>query len=413
MPENIVILGAGTGGTMTANLLAATLRSDIRRGDTSLTVVADTGAHVFQPASLDVAFKGAPPARSVRPERPLLKPEVRLVTDGATRIDTLRQSIVLESGDELPYDALVLATGAVARPDAMPGLTEASLNFHTGPENAAKIWEALRRFERGRIVVAISSVPYKCPPSPNEAVFMLDEHFRRRGMREKVEIRLVTPYPHAYPAAPIAGVIEPRLEQQGIEVTTFFNMESADPERKLITSLEGEEIPYDLLIAIPPHRGAPVITASGLGDAEGWIPTDKETNRVKGFRNVFAMGDATDIPISKSGVVAHLQAEVVAHNVLATLRGGDDFAFEGRINCPMEVGDRRALFISATYKDAPKPQRPNVVKYAMKRSFGRMYWRVLRGNMEPMFRVYFGRTSHPQRRDAGFGPAKDTPSNRV
>lgn len=387
----IVVVGAGTGGTMVANLLRKRLGNE-----TTITVVAETSEHVFQPANLDVAFKGAPPERFVRQERPLLKHGIRLVVDPVAKIDPLRNTVRLRSGEELGYDALVLATGAVADPTLTPGLAEHALNFHTGPRNAARIWRELRDLGGGRVVVAIAGVPYKCPPSPVEAVFLLDEHFRHRRMRERVEIRLVTPYPRAYPAATIADIVEPRLATAGIPVTTLFNMDGVDAQKKVITSLEGEEVPYDLLIAVPPHRGVDFLRGSELADEEGWIKTDKETMRVDGTRNVFALGDATNIPISKSGVVAHLQADVVAENVARQIEDDPrgDLAFEGRINCPMEVGDRRALFVSATYTRPPIRQRPTYLRYAMKKSFGRMYWTVLGGDLEWMFSTYFGRTHH-------------------
>lgn len=395
--RQVVILGAGTGGTMTANLLARELRRDLRAGRVRIVVVGESGEHVFQPANLDVAFKGASPERFVHAQLPLLRRGVEFVPDAARRVETQRNVVVLTNGRELVYDALVLATGAHADLDLIPGLRGGSLNFHTGPFNAKRIWDALSTFDRGRLVVAIAGVPYKCPPSPNEAVFLLDDLFRARGQRGDVEIRLVTPYPRAYPAAPIAGVVEPRLDSRGIDVTTLFNLDSVDADRKVVTSLEGEEVAYDLLITIPPHVGAKVIRESGLGDEEGWIPTDKETMRVKGRDNVWALGDATDIPISKSGVVAHLQADIVAKNIAAQLEGRPvELAFEGRINCPMEVGSHEALFVSATYAKAPEPQTPNVVRYAMKRTFGRMYWTVLKGRLEWVFATYFGKTSHPR-----------------
>lgn len=405
MPD-LVVLGAGTGGTLVANLLAARQRAELRDGRSSLTLVGETGEHVFQPANLDVAFKGAPPERFVRQERPLLREGVSFLDDAAARIDTAAREVHLASGRTLHYDALVLATGAHARSDLVGGLAETALDFHTGPYRAARIWDALARFAGGRIVVAIAGVPYKCPPSPVEACFLLDDQLRARGLRERSEIRLVTPYARAYPAPAIADVVEPRLAARGVEVSTFFNVDAVDPERRVLTSLEGEEVAFDLLLAVPPHRGAPVIAASGLGDADGWIPTDRETMRVRGQTGVYALGDATDIPISKSGVVAHLQAEVVAANLLADLaHAPDELAYDGRINCPLETGGRQALFVSATYQRAPRPQRPNAVRYAMKKSFGRVYWRVLRGDLEPAFRVYFGPTHVRRRRALSSAPA--------
>lgn len=392
MERSVVILGAGTGGTMVANLL----RRRLKDADVAITVVGEGSDHVFQPANLDVAFKGAPPSRFIRPERTLLVRGVRHEPAGAARIDAARSVVELADGSTLAYDALVIATGAVADPTLMTGLAENALNFHTGPQNARRIWNAIEHMDAGRVVVAIAGVPYKCPPSPVEAVFLLDEHFRKLGVRGAVEIRLVSPYPRPYPAGPISEVVEPLLAKQGIEVSTLFNMDGVDAAKRVVYSLEGEEIPYDLLLAVPPHRGADVIRASpGLGDADGYVLTDKETMRVAGTRNVFALGDATNIPISKSGVVAHLQADVVARNVERLLIGDPtERAFEGRINCPMEVGGHRALFVSATYEKPAQRQRPNVVRYAMKKAFGRMYWRVLKGNYEWMFDRYFGRTSH-------------------
>lgn len=395
-----MILGAGTGGTMVANVLAK------RLPHASVTVVAENGEHVFQPANLDVAFKGAPPERFVREERPLLHKGVALDDAGAERVQPERRLVALKDGREIPYDALVVATGAVADPALMPGLAENALNFHTGPHNARRIWEALEAFApplvgRSRVVIAIAGVPYKCPPSPLEAAFLLDDYFRKHGWRERVDITLATPYPRAYPAESVSEVVAPRLAKQGIVVRTLFNMDGVDAEKKVIFSLEGEEIPYDLLIAVPPHRGADVIKASGLGDADGFVPTDKETMRVAGHPDIFALGDATAIPISKSGVVAHLQAAVVAENVARQLEGTQgEVAFEGRINCPMEVGGHEALFVNATYERPAQKQRPTLVRYAMKKTFGRLYWQSLRGRLEWILRPYFGRTSHEKPRVA-------------
>ncbi|MHB8605865.1 MAG: NAD(P)/FAD-dependent oxidoreductase, partial [Thermoplasmatota archaeon] len=403
-PQRVVILGAGTGGTMVANRLAKRFKHAARGASrdrasdgVTITVVGDGQGHVFQPANLDVAFKGTPANRSIRKERPLLPKSVVFEPAGAVRADTARRVVALNDGRELPYDALVIATGAVADPTLMPGLAKQSLNFHTGPFEAARIWQALGAMGEGKIVVAIAGVPYKCPPSPVEAVFLLDDHSRHRGVRDAVDIRLVTPYPRAYPAPEIAEVVEPRLKERGIDLTTLFNMDSVDPAKRVITSLEGEEVPYDLLIAVPPHRGAEVITASGLGDADGFVATDKETMRVVGHDDVFALGDATAIPISKSGVVAHLEAEVVAENVARSLTGEPGMlAFDGRINCPMEVGGHRALFVSATYLKGAARQNPNIVRYAMKKSFGRMYWGVVKGEYEWLMAPYFGKTNHEQ-----------------
>jgi sulfide:quinone oxidoreductase len=223
---------------------------------------------------------------------------------------------------------------------------------------------------------------------------MLDQYFKQQGVRGDVELTLLTPYPRPYPSAKISDVIEPLLERKGIKTVPFFNVESVDPNAKKAYSLEGDEFAYDLLIAIPPHRGMKVIRDSGFGDEEGWVPTDRGNMKVKEYDDVFAIGDATNIPVSKSGVVAHLESKVVASNIMARLDGNNaEYEYNGRINCPMEVGSHKAIFVSATYKDPPKDQTPSTIKYAMKRGFGAIYWSALSGGWEWMMDTYFGQTN--------------------
>ncbi len=394
--QRVVVVGSGDGGTFTANLLASELHDEIRGGLASVQLVGEHLKHPFQPGNLDVAFKGAAPEKYVKNETELLRNEVDFIQDPASKIDFTARSVTTRSGRVLAYEFLVIATGAVADPTGVPGLAEGSLNFHTGGENSRRIWEAIQKFEQGTVVVAIAGTPHKCPPSPNEAAFMLDEFFRSRGTRDKVKIRFLTPYPRPYPAEKISRVVEPMFQDKGIEVSTFFNVDSVDPASRKIYSLEGEAFDYDLLIAIPPHHGADVIINSGIGDQDGYVPTDRGTMKVVGQQGVYCIGDATNIPVSKSGVVAHLQSVVVAHNIVAEIEKSSDLLeYNGRINCPMEVGKHRAIFVSATYTSPPTDQTPSLVKYYMKRSFAMIYWRALNGSLERLFDVFFGRTRFP------------------
>ncbi len=390
----MVVIGSGSGGTLTANLLAKSLKRKIHGGDASVELVGESAQHVFQPGFLDIAFKGHSPAGLMRPEAGLVFKEVTFRNESATKVDLAERSVTLAGGTKLGYDYLVMATGAVADRSILPGLKEDSFNFHTGPEDSVKTWEALQKFKSGKVVVAIAGVPHKCPPSPNEATFMVDEFFRKRGLREKVEISFVTPYPRPYPAETLSKVIATLYEEKGINVVPFFNAESVDPAAHKMYSLEGDSVDYDLLIAVPPHRGANVIRNSGIGDDDGWIPADRGTMRVKGHDDAFAIGDATAIPVSKSGVVAHLQSGVVAENILLGLEGSSEsMQYNGRINCPMELGRHRAMFVSATYTSPATDQSPSLVKYYMKRSFSKMYWRTMKGSMEWLMGIYFGKTS--------------------
>ena len=402
--KRLLVVGSGSGGTLTANLLAKSLKGKIHRGEVLVDLVGESAQHVFQPGFLDVAFKGYRSSGLMRPEAGLIVKDVTFRNEAATKIDLEERAVTLASGTKLSYDYLVMATGAFADRGILPGLKEDSFNFHTGPEDSAKTWEALQRFKSGKIVVAIAGVPHKCLPSPNEATFMVDEFYRKKGLRDKVEISFVTPYPRPYPAETLSKVIEPLYEERGITVVPFFNAESVDPAAHKMYSLEGDSVDYDLLIAVPPHRGTDVIKNSAFGDEDGWIPADKGTMRVKGHDDAFAIGDATAIPISKSGVVAHLQSPVVTENILLGLGGSSEsMQYNGRINCPMEVGNHRAMFVSATFTSPAADQSPSMVKYYMKRSFSKMYWRTMKGNMEWLMGMYFGKTSSPlvEARDAG------------
>jgi len=394
--QRLVVVGSGDGGTFTANLLSSELRDEIRGGLASVQLIGEHLEHPFQPGNLDIAFKGASPDKYVRDETQLLRNGIIFIQDQAVRIDFAARTVTTRTGANFGYDFLVIATGAVADPSKIPGLTEGSMNFHTGGQNSQSIWKALQEFQGGTVVVAIAGTPHKCPPSPNEAAFMLDEYFSKRGIRDKVKIKFLTPYPRPYPAEKISRVVEPMFKEKGIEVSTFFNVDSVDPKERKIFSLEGEAVDYDMLIAIPPHHGAEVIINSGIGDEDGYVPTDRGTMKVVGQEGVYCIGDATNIPVSKSGVVAHLQSVVVAHNIVSEIAKSSDFLeYNGRINCPMEVGHHRAIFVSATYTSPPADQTPSMVKYYMKRSFAMIYWRALKGSLESMFDIFFGQTRFP------------------
>ncbi len=392
-PTNIVIIGGGTGGTLTANLLAKNLKKEIGQGRVEVYLVSAASQHIFQPGYLDVAFKGKDPSKLARPERQLVNDKIHLVEDNAESIDLENQTVKLASGPPLSYDYLVIATGSVPNPGSIPGLSEASLNFHTSGDGSRKIWDAIQQFDGGHVVVGIAGVPHKCPPSPDEAVFLLDDHLRKRGVRDKIKLTFLTPYPRPYPAEPMSKVVEPRLQARGIEMVTFFNVDSVDPVKKELYSLEGETVPYDLLILVPPHRGANVVIKSGIGDRDGWIPTDKNTMKIKGQDNAYAIGDATDIPVSKTGVTAHLEAIVAAKNIVSSIKSeGDLHKYTGRINCPFEMGAGKAAFVIGSYEKPVKQIQPSRIRYVMKKAFSHFYWRTLSGNWDWLLNLYFGKT---------------------
>jgi len=208
-PVNIVVVGGGSGGTLSANLLAKQLAREIHAGQVRVQLISGSRQHIFQPGYLHVAFAGQDPSKIVREERTLVKRDVHLMEEPAERIDLKTQTVTLASGEKLQYDYLIIATGSVANPKAIPGLGEAALNFHTSPEESRKIWETIQRFDGGHVVVGIAGVPHKCPPSPNEATFLVDDYFRKQGVRDKIKVTFLTPYPRPYPAEPMSRVVEP------------------------------------------------------------------------------------------------------------------------------------------------------------------------------------------------------------
>lgn len=391
--KNIIVVGGGTGGTLAANLLAKHLGNEIRSGTINVHLISGAKTHIFQPGYLHVAFKNQNPKEIVHDEKTLLTQEVHLIEQNAQKLDLASQEVTLASGEKLDYEYLIIATGSVPDPDVIPGLKEASLNFHTSPEESRKIWNAIEQFDGGHVVVGIAGVPHKCPPSPNEAAFLVDDYFRERGIRAKVKMTFLTPYPRPYPAEPMSKVVEPRFKKREIDVVIFFNVESVDPSKREIYSLEGESLSYDLLIMVPPHRGADVVIKSGIGDEDGWIPTDKNTMRIQGYENAYAIGDATDIPVSKTGVTAHLEAIVATNNIVSSIhKRGDLYKYNGRINCPFEMGSGQASFVVGSYEMPVKEIQPSRTRYAMKKAFARFYWRTLSGRWDWLLNAYFGKT---------------------
>ncbi|MEM0481987.1 MAG: FAD/NAD(P)-binding oxidoreductase [Nitrososphaerota archaeon] len=386
----VVIIGAGTGGTILANALSKKLKPEISSGRLEIVVFDGSESHIYQPGNIDIAFRGVDPQTFRRPHLHLLNRSVQLLKKTVSRIDLDNRAVTYDGGAKMGYDYLVVATGSIAAPEIVPGLAESSLNFHRSQEDAARVWEALSAFRRGRIVV-LTALPHKCPPSPVEAVFLIDELMRKRGVRREVEIVYATPYTRAYPAHGIADVVEPEMERRNITTYTLFNIDYVDAPAKKIYSLEGEDLAYDLLIAIPPHRGAEVVISSGIGGDEGWIPTDRHTLKIRGHDDAYAIGDTTDIPISKSGVVAHLESITTAESIASQIHGtGKVYLYNGRINCPLELGGRKAVFVSGTYNRQPERQDPSTIKYLMKRLFNRLYWTMLSGALEPILNAYLG-----------------------
>jgi sulfide:quinone oxidoreductase len=379
--QRILILGGGVGGTLTANLLARKLHREIRRGDATVTVVDATGRHTYQPGFMYIAMGGERTEKLTRSERGLLDSRVQLVVGEATRIDDAEQLVELADGQRLAYDQLVLATGSRILPESIEHFDTEAHHFYTA-KAAAKLRKALDGFKGGKVVVGIASMPYKCPPAPLEVTFLIESELRERGLREKSDIHYCSPIGRAFTIESVSEMATPILEEKGIELHTFFNVETIDPERKVIGSLEGEELEYDLLVLVPPHKGQQFLMDSGVAPAPGgWLPTDRHTLLVGDRKNVYALGDATDLPLSKAGSTAHFEAPVVAERIAAVVQGRalakKHAEYEGKVMCFFEIGDGKGTLLQFDYDNPPKPPKPNQLWHLGKIVFNKTYWHTV------------------------------------
>lgn len=372
MPARIVVLGGGVGGTLVANLIARDQKKNVH-----VTVVDPTGMHVYQPGFLYVALGRANGRWLARDERLLLRKGVDLVVDAATSIDPDENVVHLAHGGSLPYDYLVLATGARLLPERIPGLAEGAHEFYS-LSGALRLREALRQFDGGRIAIGIAGIPYKCPPAPIEFTLMLEEYLRDRGIRDRSAISFLSPLNRAFTIESASKVVQPLMQQRGIELTTFFNVESVDPSAGTVSSLEGEKQEFDLLVLVPPHGGQSLIEASGLGGPGGWIPTDPATLQHRAHERIFAIGDGTDLPISKSGSTAHFEAPVVASRIASLIQGtAPRTSYGGQVMCFLETGNGKATVLRFDFEHPPTPPAPSIAWHAAKWLFNRVYWHTV------------------------------------
>jgi sulfide:quinone oxidoreductase len=379
--QRIVIVGGGVGGTLTANLLVRRLGRQIRAGDVSLTVVDATGQHVYQPGFMYIAMGGERAERLERPERSLLDKRVQLVVGEVARIDEASRVVTLGDGLPLSYDYLVLASGSRIVPESIDHFATEAHHFYSA-EAALRLRHALDAFSGGRIVIGIAGMPYKCPPAPLEVAFLIESELRERGLRDKSAIDFLSPIGRAFTIESVSEMVTPILVEKGIHLNTFCNVETIDPDRKMIQTLEGEDFPYDLLILVPPHRGQRFLMDSGLAPAPGgWLPTDRATLQVGGRANVFALGDATDLPLSKAGSTAHFEAPVVAERITAAVQGrepaGKHADYEGKVMCFFEIGDGKGTVLQFDYEHPPKPPKPNQLWHLGKIVFNKTYWHTV------------------------------------
>ena len=358
MKRSIVILGGGTGGTLTANRL----RRQYAPEDMSITVIDQDNGHVYQPGLLFIPFGLADADEITRPRARQLHDHIDFIEAAVERVDLIDQTVVLTDDRRVPYDLLVIATGATLAMDETDGLTGDGWgrNVFTFYDLAGSValHEALERFEGGRLVVDVADMPIKCPVAPLEFCFLADWYFTKRGIRDRVEITYATPLDGAFTKPIASAALKDLLADKGVQLVTEFNLGEvhsvADGPGSLV-SFDGREVPFDLAVVIPLHNGAAYIGRSdGLGDALNFVPTDPATLQSTVRPNVFVIGDAANVPASKAGSVTHFEGEVLTENIIRFLDGKPlDASYDGHANCFIETGFGKALLIDFNYETEP------------------------------------------------------------
>jgi sulfide:quinone oxidoreductase len=375
----VLVVGGGMGGTIFANNLARRVSGELKSGKASITMLSASETHTYLPGFLYVAFGKMMPDELHREQASLLEPTINFIVDPVRTFNLKANNVVTESGKVYEYDVIVIATGSRPTPESIPGLAENSINCYTEP-SALDFFDKVSAFKGGRVVVTIG-LPHKCPMIPLEVTLMMREFVTDKGLLDKTEFYYTYPIGRLHSLENVGKWAASEFASLGIKTETLFNMKEIDAKNAKVISEEGSEVSYDLLIAVPPHKGMEVIEKSGLGQ-NGWIPTNKDTLHMEGElgKNVIVLGDTTNIPISKAGSTAHFQAEVAAENVAALIKIGRPVrAYDGKVFCFIEAGGNRATYAEFNYVHPPQPRAPNQMIHQFKMAYNRLYWASARG----------------------------------
>ncbi len=354
--KKFLILGGGTAGTMMANKL----RKALDREEWSITIVDRHKTHYYQPGFLFIPFGIYSKNDVIKPKSDFFPPGVNVIYSDIDKIEADQNKVLLEGGKVLQYDFLIIATGTQTRPEETPGLKDklwykSIFDFYT-IEGAVALYNFFRTWEGGKLVMCIPELPYKCPVAPIEFVCLAEAFFTEKGIRDKVDITYVTLMPGAFTKPIATKMLSELLEEKNIKVVPDFYLERVDNENKKIISYDEQEIPFDVLTIVPVNFGAEMIARSGLGDDMNYVPTDQQTLQSKSHENIFVLGDASNIPTSKAGSVAHFASEVLFENLMNAIEGRPMTAkFDGHANCYIETGYGMGALIDFNYDTEPLP----------------------------------------------------------
>lgn len=354
--KRIVILGAGTAGTMMANKL----RNTLEREEWDITIVDQFKIHYYQPGFLFIPFGIYNKQDVIKPKSDFIPAGVNMIYSKIEKIEADDNKVLLDGGKVLNYDFLIIATGTKTYPSETPGLQDKLwykeiFDFYT-VEGALALQNYFKGWEGGKLVMAITELPYKCPVAPLEFVFLADAYFTEKGIRDKVDITYVTPMPGAFTKPIATKMLSELLQEKNIKVIPDFYIERVDNENKKLVSYDEQEIDFDVLTVVPVNMGDEMIERSGLGDDLNFVPTNKHTLQSEAYENIFVLGDAANIPTSKAGSVAHFAAEILFENLMSAIEGRPLQAkFDGHANCYIETGHGKGALIDFNYDTEPLP----------------------------------------------------------
>lgn len=354
--KKLLILGAGTGGTIMANKM----RKVLAREEWEITIVDQHKTHYYQPGFLFIPFGMYTQADVVKPKKSFLPVGVNIIFEEIEKINAPENHVILKNGVSLNYDFLIIATGTLTVPEETPGMKgpywyENIFDFYT-LEGSLALAGYFKNWKGGELVLNIAEIPIKCPVAPLEFVLLADAYFVNKGIRDKVNISYVTPMSGAFTKPKASKVLGTLLEKRNIRIIPDFYLEKVDGERKVIVSYDEREVPYDCLITIPVHKGDPVIRRSGLGNEMDFAKADKNTLQSDLFPNIFVIGDAGNFPTSKAGSVVHYQARILSENLKCAIENRPlSASYDGHANCFIETGFGKGALIDFNYNTEPLP----------------------------------------------------------
>ena len=394
--KKLLILGAGTAGTMMLNKLNTALD----KNEWQITIVDQHETHYYQPGFLFIPFGIYNRKDVIKPKRDFFPTGSNVIMSEIDKIEPKENRVVLKNNMVISYDYLIIATGAKIKPEETEGMKGSNwykniFDFYT-IEGACALADFFKRWEGGKLVVNITEMPIKCPVAPLEFVFLADSYFTEKGIRDKVDIHFVTPLPGAFTKPKASSILGDFLDKKNIRLTADFNIARVDNENKKIISWDEQEVDFDVLVTIPTNSGDEAISRSGLGDELNFVPTDKHTLMAEGYDNIFVIGDATNLPSSKAGSVAHFQADILTENFLSVIEGREPRAkFDGHANCFIESGFGKGILIDFNYDTEPLPGKfplPGIGPFSLleetkmnhygKVMFRWMYWNFLLKGIE-------------------------------